>query len=497
MLILISAPFIAALLAFASSTFIKRDIKKVAVLLSLIPLFVLLSKGFSNWIGDEIRLPWLSFLSIEFYLKIDSLSLVFMYLTAIIIPLSIIVSRKEKQYYPNTFYGFVLLLQGLLTGFFTARDLVVFLVFWEAMLIPIFFIITLWGKSLRHQAALKFLIYMIAGSSLMVAAVLLLYFSAGTFNLDTLAATAQNSPWAKWAFAIFVLAFAVKTPLFPFHAWLPDTYYQASTSGTILLSALLSKAGIFGFLRIGLGLFPDLMREWSPLLLGLAIVGVLYGGMAAWMQNDYKRLLAYSSFSHVNFVLAGIYILSNVAHEGAILQAFNHGITIAGLFLVAGWLEERIGSTSMSPFSGLATYFPQLCWLTMVFVLSSIALPGTNNFIGELLILYGLFGQHPWLTLILGLSIILSVVYMLRWMQKVYFETPQDRSAVFSTDIKRRELLIALPLAALIFWVGIYPDPFLKQIAPAFGNQDVSPRIPIALTSPKVDELFTFEMEGN
>lgn len=471
-------PFLASGLAFIFSSISPRNMKNLAVALSLIPLVMLLAFGVNQWVGDEVKYPWISPLAIDFYLKVDSLSLLFLFLTAIVIPISLLATRKEELYFPNTFYGFVLLLQGLLIGFFTARDLVLFVIFWEAMLFPIYFIMTLWGKAHRRTAALKFLIYMIAGSSLLVAAVLALYLASasqgtGTFNLDVLAGIASQSPYAVWIFAIFVLAFSVKTPLFPFHAWLPDAYYQASTSGTILLSALLSKAGIFGFLRIGIALFPDLMREWSPLLLGLAIAGVLYGGLAAWMQSDYKRLIAYSSFSHVNFILAGIFVWSQAAHEGAILQALNHGVTIAGLFLVAGWLEERTGSTAMGPFSGLTKFFPHLCWLTMIFVLSSVALPGTNNFVGELLILFGLFGQHPWLTLVLGLSVILSVIYMLRWMQKVYFETPQAEFNHAFNDIRMRELLIALPLVALIFWIGIYPNPVLKQVEFA-AEKDIS-----------------------
>lgn len=469
---LFAIPFLSSLAAFLFPAVSGKSIKRAAVTMSLLPLVLLLSSGFESWLGEKVQVLWIPFLSIEFYLSIDGLSLLFLYLTAIIIPVALLSLRSEAIAHPQTFYGFVLLLEGLLIGFFTARDLALFTIFWEAMLFPLYFIITFWGGAGRRAAALKFLIYMIAGSALMVAAVLALYFAGaaahgeGTFNLDLLAKSAASAPHAAWLCAIFLLAFSVKTPLFPFHAWLPDAYCEAPTCGTVLLSALLSKAGIYGFLRIGIGLFPALMEEWSPLFLGLSIAGVLYGGLAAWMQNDFKRLIAYSSFSHVNFILAGIFVWNQMGHEGAILQALNHGVTIAGLFIVAGWLEERIGSTAIGPFHGLAKYLPQLCWLTLIFVLSSVALPGTNNFVGELLILFGLFGEHPWLTAVLGLTVILSVIYMLRWMQKVYFEPPSPYDHRW-IDIKSKELLIALPLVFLIFWFGIYPAPVLKQIESA------------------------------
>lgn len=465
--LLFTVPFIASLLAFIIPAESKRNLKRIAVGLSLIPLLILLY-GQQHWLGSQVAYSWFPALSIQFHLKVDALSLFFLYLTALIVPISILAVRSEFLNYPNTFYGLVLLLQGLLIGFFTARDIVLFTIFYEAMLFPLYFIITIWGKDERRSAAFKFLIYMIAGSALMVAAVLALYFveGAGTFNLDVLTSIASSSPHAKWLLAIFLLAFAVKTPLFPFHAWLPDAYYQAPTAGTILLSGLLSKAGIYGILRIGIELFPTLMREWGPFLMGFAIAGVFYGGFAAWRQRDYKRLIAYSSFSHVNFILVGLFVWNETAHSGAILQALNHGVTITALFLVAGWLEERLGTTTLGEVSGLAKFMPQLCWLTLFFVLSSVALPGLNNFIGELLIFFGLFLQNPWVAAFLGLSVILSVIYSLRFMERVYFDEPSLYQDSW-VDIKGKELMIALPLIAVILWIGIYPAPILNQIKPA------------------------------
>lgn len=466
LILLFVLPLIFSLLLFCTSALPAIYLRRLAIAFSLVPLAMIIANGMT-WLGMSVQYDWLPALSIEFFLQVDALSLIFLYLTAIVIPISLIIFYDERV--PNIYYGLVLLLQGLLIGFFTARDLALFTLFWESMLIPLYFIITLWGGSERRSAGLKFLIYMIAGSTLMIAAVLSLYLGAlksggaGTFNLNTLMQVAAQAPYATLILAVFILAFSVKTPLFPFHAWLPDAYYQAPVGGTILLSALLSKAGIYGFMRIGMGLFPALMTAWSPFLLGLAITGVLYGGLAAWRQQDYKRLIAYSSFSHVNFVLAGLFVSNATAHTGAILQAFNHGITITGLFIAAGWLEWRLGSTNMDLGGGLAKFMPRLCWLTLFFVLSSVALPGTNNFVGELLILFGVYGQSPWLALALGLTVILSVIYMLRFMQKVYFGLPRDHQPTF-VDINFKQLAIALPLIIIILWIGIYPGPVLKLI---------------------------------
>jgi NADH-quinone oxidoreductase subunit M len=437
-------PFIAALIVLLMPS------KRLALLLSLLPLAQLLSSPI-----QEVNLNWLPTLGIQFHLKADPLALVFLYLTAVIIPVTLL---QKKPPLPNLFYGLVLLLQGLLIGFFTSQNLFLFLLFFEAMLLPLYFIIGYWGKEKRKVAALTFLLYMIAGSVLMIAAILSLYFlGPNTFELDALASA--TLPYAPWICAIFLLAFAVKTPLFPFHGWLPDTYYEASTAGTILLSALLSKAGIYGILRICLPLFPSVMQAWSPWLLALAIAGVFYGGLAAWWQNDYKRLIAYSSLSHVNFILAGLFVWSETAHSGAILQSVNHGVTIAALFLAAGWLESRIGTTRMEGIGGLAKYTPMLCWFTLFFVLASVAVPGTNNFVGELMILFGLFVQRPYVGAFLTLTVILSVIYMLRWMRLVYFGPPIEQPAY---DLQSKEKLIALVLAAIILWIGIYPTPVLK-----------------------------------
>lgn len=461
LLLLFLVPFISAIILLL----LPRDAiltKRIAFALSLLPLAILLL-NIHNWHEGHIFYPWLLSMSIDFFLQMDSLALLFVFLTAIIVPIAII-SLPDRQFgAPNFFFSLVLLLQGLLIGFFTSQDLIVFIIFYEAMLLPIYFIIAVWGGPKREQAAMQFIVYMIAGSCLMLAAVLFIFLSGqDSFSISSLAANSESTPYAKWLCAAFLLAFAVKTPLFPFHAWLPLTYYEAPTAGTILLSALLSKAGIFGILRVVLELFPNTMQQWAPYLLGFAIAGVIYGALAAWRQSDYKKLIAYSSFSHVNFILAGIFAADPAATEGAVLQAINHGITITALFLVVGWLEERLGTTFMANAGGLASFYPKLCWFTFFFILSSIALPGTNNFIGEVLVLFGLFGRNPWLAALLGTTMILSAVYMLRWMQTMYFDNPHlpDKP---KSDLSLRESAILVPLVILILWIGIYPFPVLEK----------------------------------
>lgn len=471
LLFLFVFPLAAAVLMCLLPSFSKRLLKWSAVGLSLVPLIVMLSEH-RSLLNSQIHTHWIPALSIDFFLSADPISLVFLYLTAILIPIILSITCPDRLTHHKLFYGLVLILQSLLTGFFTSRDLALFTLLYEAMLIPVYIIIVQWGGDRRQSAGIKFLIYMIAGSALLVAAVLGLFYAAspdgaGTFNMNVLAKHSELSPHAAWLCGIFFLAFAVKTPLFPFHAWLPDAYCEASTPGSMLLAGLLSKAGIYGFIRIGSELFPNTMFLWSPYLLGFAIAGVFYGAFAAWRQTDYKRLIAFSSLSHVNFILVGVFAWYPVAEGGAVLQAFNHGITITALFMVTGWLEQKITDYPLRSINlgGLAQFLPKLCWLTLFFVLASVALPGLNNFVGEIMILFGLYQVHPWVAALLALSVILSVVYMLRFMQKVYFGPPLAPILSVS-DISWKQLAVSVPLVALILGLGIYPTPILNLIKP-------------------------------
>lgn len=428
-------------------------VRRTTFALSLIPLLLLIIGNF-DWIGQKLDIPWFQPLNVHFRLGVDNLTYIFLLLTAIIIPISLVATKIHD----GSYFALIFLTEALLFAFFMSRDLAFFTLFYEAMLIPLYFIISIWGGENRGRAALRFIVYMVAGSALMILAVLSIYFATGSLNLDTLS---EQTSWIL--FAIFLLAFAVKTPLFPFHAWLPDTYVEAPVGGTILLSALLSKAGIYGIIRILIEHFPSLMVIASPYLVPLAVIGVFYAGFAAWRQTDYKRLMAYSSLSHVNFILVGLFVMSKYGHEGAILQSINHAVTIAGLFLVAGWLEHKIGTRQIGRVSGLAKFLPYLCWLTLFFVLASVALPGTNNFVGELITFVGVYQYNYWIAAILVLSVILSALYMLRFMQKTYFEEPLFFKDPW-IDIGLKEYVIAAPLLFLVLWIGIYPTPVLEQI---------------------------------
>lgn len=435
-------------------------VKGVTLGLSLLPL-LLLSVNHAHLLGMRYSVAWLPALSINFSLAIDELSLLFMYLSAVIVPFSLLCSRKNDVAHPTLFFSLSLFLQALLLGFFSAQDVALFTVFWEAMLLPLFFIILIWGGVERRNAAITFLVYMIGGSVFMVAGVLALFFLStvdgglGTFDLEQLRLIASHSPYAPWILASFLCAFAVKTPMFPFHAWLPSTYYQAPMSGTILLSAVLSKAGIYGIIRICLGVFPELMQQWSVGLIAFAGLGVFYGAFAAWRQYDCKRIVLYSSFSHVNFILLGLFVWQPNAHSGAMLQAINHGITITALFFVAEWLRRRVEPSSFAK-GGIGEAFPKLCWMAVFFAFASIALPGTGNFVGEFLIFTGLSSAYPVLTVIMLLAVVASAVYMLRMLRELFFGTQRPVKDTL-LDLGPTDMAIGLALAVIILWLGIYP----------------------------------------
>ncbi|RUM95867.1 NADH-quinone oxidoreductase subunit M [Pseudaminobacter arsenicus] len=409
--------------------------------------------------------PWVPALGITYALGVDGISVLFVFLTALfgwicVLASWVAIDRKMKEFMIS-----LLAMQALMLGVFCALDLFLFYVFWEAMLIPMYVIIGVWGGDGRVYAAFKFFLYTLAGSLLFLIGVIVLYIEGGG-TFDILALTAQDLPFRvqSWLFFAFLIAFAVKVPMVPVHTWLPDAHVQAPTAGSIILAAVLLKMGAYGFLRFSLPMLPEASVHYSPLMLVLSALAIVYGGLLALAQDDLKKLVAYSSISHMGFVTLGIFALNLRGLEGGILQMFNHGVTTGALFLFVGLIYERTHTRSIAEYGGLMKAAPVYTSFLALFTLSSMALPGTNSFIGELLVLSGGFAANVAVGAVAVLGALLGAAYLLGMYRKVALGPLRlgARSKVY--DVNLRELTAILPLAVLVLWVGLYPKPFLGII---------------------------------
>lgn len=433
----------------------------------------------------EQKISWMPKFGIMYHLGVDGLSLFLVLLTTFLTPLVLLASWNSVRERTREYAICFLLLEAAAVGVFVAVDVILFYVFWEAVLIPAYLIIGIWGGPNRVRAGIKFFIYTMLGSVLMWLAILYLYVSTRghTFDLTVLKETARaidvQYPVAATAlFLAFALAFAIKVPLFPFHTWLPDAYTEAPTGGTVMLAAVLSKMGAYGFLRLALPFFPQTATEWAPVLSALAIVGIIYGAMVAITQRDMKRLIAYSSVSHLGFIMLGVFAgfsaykmgdpgantLSSMALGGATLQMFNHGISTGALFLIVGMLTERRGSRDIADYGGLAKEMPTFTVLFWIALFASIGLPGLNGFVGEYLILQGSMGVSFWYVALATTGVILGAVYMLRLFRSVMFGELPDTENRGAWDANRREIAVLALLLAIAVWVGVAPQPFLEVI---------------------------------
>jgi len=409
--------------------------------------------------------PWVPALGIDYMLGVDGISVLFVFLTALLGLICVLASwvaidRKVKEFMVS-----LLVMQALMLGVFCALDLFLFYVFWEAMLIPMYLIIGVWGGEGRVYAAFKFFLYTLAGSVLFLIGVIVLYFNGGR-TFDILALTAQDLPFPiqSWLFFAFLVAFAVKVPMVPVHTWLPDAHVQAPTAGSIILAGVLLKMGAYGFLRFSLPMLPEASAYYSPLMLALSALAIIYGGLLALAQDDLKKLVAYSSISHMGFVTLGIFALNPLGLQGSILQMFNHGVTTGALFLFVGLIYERTHTRSIADYGGLMKVAPVYTGFLALFVLSSMALPGTNAFVGELLVLSGGFAANLTLGAVAVSGALLSAAYLLGMYRKVALG-PATVGARFKVrDVNGRELVAILPLAVFVLWVGFYPKPFLAII---------------------------------
>jgi NADH-quinone oxidoreductase subunit M len=444
----------------------------------------LLGGDFATSAGFQFveQVVWVESLGISYKVGVDGISLWLVLLTTALTPVALYVSwtgidTKIKEYA----LSFLLLEAGML-GAFVALDLFLFYVFWELMLVPMYLIIGVWGGPRRVYAAVKFFLYTMVGSLLMLVAILYLVTSyhqlTGTYSFDLAELTRVLLPYGTqvWLFAAFALAFAIKVPMFPFHTWLPDAHVQAPTGGSVILAAVLLKLGTYGFLRFAMPLFPLASHFMGPTLAALALVGILYGAWCAWVQRDVKKLVAYSSVSHMGFIVLGMFAITDHGVSGAILQMINHGVSTGALFILVGVIYERRHTRDLDDFGGLATVMP---WYALVFVIvtmSSIGLPGTNGFVGEFMILSGTFvsqALEPWpriFTLVAASGVIFAAVYMLHAVLKMFWGPVSNPANARLSDMSLREAAPLMPLLVLIFWVGLFPRTFLEPMGPAVGQ---------------------------
>ncbi|MFZ5449881.1 MAG: NADH-quinone oxidoreductase subunit M [Thermodesulfobacteriota bacterium] len=416
------------------------------------------------------RYEWLPTYGISYYVGVDGFSLLLIMLTTFLTPLCVLATWEDIQHRVKEFMVCLLALMSGMIGVFVSLDLFLFYVFWEVMLIPMYLLIGVWGNPARRvYAAIKFFLFTMFGSLLMLVAILVLYFhygkTTGTYTFDLLKMYGLSIPFNMqfWMFLAFGLAFAIKVPMFPFHTWLPDAHTEAPTVGSVILAAVLLKMGTYGFLRFNMPLFPQAAHYFVPLFSILAIIGIVYGALVSMMQNDLKRLVAFSSVSHLGFVMLGLFTFTMPGVQGGIIQMINHGLSTGALFFIVGMIYERRHTRMISDFGGICTPMPVYATIFMIVSLSSIGLPGLNGFIGEFLILLGTFKTNMVYATIAATGVIFAACYMLWMFQRVVFGKVENPKNQELKDLSWREIAIFAPLILFIVWIGVYPDTFLDK----------------------------------
>ena len=416
-------------------------------------------------------MDWIPRLGISYAVGVDGISVLFVFLTALLGWICVLASWVAIDSKVKSFMISLLVMQTLMLGVFCALDLFLFYVFWEAMLVPMYVIIGVWGGKNRVYAAFKFFLYTLAGSLLFLVGIVVLYFEGGR-TFDILALMGQDYAFTvqAWVFLAFLVAFAVKVPMVPVHTWLPDAHVEAPTAGSIILAGVLLKMGAYGFLRFSLPMLPEASQYFAPLVLALSAIAIVYGGFLALAQEDLKKLIAYSSVSHMGFVTLGLFTFNANGLNGAVLQMFNHGITTGALFLFIGLIYERTHTRQISEYGGLMKTVPFYTLFLGLFSLASMAVPGTNGFVGELLVLSGAFGANMAMGAVAILGAMLGAAYMLRLIRQVALGPVVEFGTQPPWDINGRELAAILPLAVFVIWVGFYPTPFLEILGPSLDH---------------------------
>lgn len=415
---------------------------------------------------------WIASAGVTFGAGLDGISLLLVLLTTFLAPLIVLSAFGHSYKNPSVFFSLILFMEAALVGVFAATDAFLFYLFFEAALIPVYFLAALWGGENRLEVTFKFFIYTIFGSLFMLVALVYLYFQTpGTHSSEITAlynlqldATAQS--WVFWAFFI---AFAIKMPLFPFHTWQPDTYTESPTQATMLLSGIMLKMGVYGLIRLLLPITPLGLEQWGEVAIVLAVIGIVYGSVIAIQQRDMKRLIAYSSFAHVGLMAAGVFSTTLNGLQGALIQMLAHGINVVGMFFIVDIIYSRTQTRYLEHLGGITRNTPHLSVYFMIMLLGSVALPLTNGFVGEFLLLAGVYEYNNWLGAVAGLTIILGAVYLLRLFQKAMFGTHSQATVDFK-DLTLSERAVLIPLAVMVFWIGIYPSTFLKMTEPAVNE---------------------------
>ncbi len=436
-------------------------VTSIATFLLSIPLFMEFDKTTHKMQFAEHH-SWIPNWNIHYFLGVDGISILLVLLSTLTAILCVLISWESITKKVKEFYIAILLTTAFMIGVFCSLDFFLFYLFWEAMLIPMFLIIGVWGGPNRVYAAIKFFLYTLVGSVLMLVGIIVLYLYAGrTFNIPDLMTNTYPYSMQLWLFWAFFAAFAVKVPMWPVHTWLPDAHTEAPTAGSVILAAILIKMGAYGFLRFSLPLFPEAAKAMTPVMLTLSVIAIIYGAVICLAQTDLKRLIAYSSVSHMGFVTLGIFALNTQGVEGGILQMINHGIVTGALFLSVGIVYDRTHTRKIADYGGLATVMPIYAAFFMVFTLAAIGLPATNGFIGEFLILLGGFTKSKLAGVLASTGIIIGAGYMLWLYQKIFFmEVNQKVAGLPDMDI--REAITLIPLIILVLWIGVYPNAFLS-----------------------------------
>ena len=416
------------------------------------------------------RVEWIPAYNISYHLGVDGISVLFVLLTTLLTPVCVLASWESVKDRVKEYMIAFLILETMMIGMFCALDMVIFYIFFEAVLIPMFLIIGVWGGQRRVYASYKLFLYTLAGSVLMLIAILVMYVQAGTTDIPDLMGTRFDPALQQWLWLAFFASFAVKVPMWPVHTWLPDAHVEAPTAGSVILAGVLLKFGGYGFLRFSLPMFPDASLYFTPLVYGLSIVAVVYTSLVALVQHDMKKLIAYSSIAHMGFVTAGTFTLTVQGVEGAIYQMLSHGVVSAALFLCVGVIYDRLHTREISAYGGLVHKMPAYALVFMLFMMASVGLPGTGGFVGEFLVLVGLFKANTWVAAFVALGVILGAAYMLYLYRRVVFGALEKDEVKKMLDMSPREWAVFAPLIVLTLWMGIYPVSFLDMMHVSVDN---------------------------